>query len=76
MNEYIEQNITMEEIIQNINRYAKANGDFNYSDPSLVAQVKSGISLFENKRNPIEKGLTKNTIETFQKYTLSTIKEK
>ena len=51
---------SIDKVLEAINRYSIANNDFNYSNPSLVSQIKSGISLIENSGVTIPNSTTDN----------------
>ena len=72
--EYPKDVDSIDKVLEAINRYSIANNDFNYSNPSLVSQIKSGISLIENSGVTIPDSTTDN-MEIFMNTTLLTIEE-
>ena len=58
--------------LESINRYIYGNDDFNYSNPNLVAQIKSTLSLIERSTDFIPSNFN-DAMNNFSIYTYRTI---
>ncbi len=63
---------TIQYPLESINRYIYGNDDFNYSNPNLVSQIKSALSLIELSFDYIPQTYS-DAMAIFSNYTYSTI---